>query len=124
MKTVDKDILINLTIDGTEFEEIEVKITDPENTLRNQITSIISVFELPKIDNYGHPIQYLLGKIIEEGEEPEILEFENENGHEQTLIDCNIQANDHLHLLSVPVAYACPIPFVMEQEILNTNTVR
>ena len=113
----DDEFIINLTIDGTEFEEVEVKVTDPNKTIRDQITSIVSVFELPKIDNGGNPIQYLLGQIMEEGEEPEILEFEDEDGREQTLIDYNIQPGDHLHLISVPLAgYACPIPKEMEEE--------
>ena len=113
----DDEFIINLTIDGTEFEEVEVKVTDPNKTIRDQITSIVSVFELPKIDNGGNPIQYLLGQIMEEGEEPEILEFEDEDGREQTLIDYNIQSGDHLHLISVPLAgYACPIPKEMEEE--------
>ena len=100
----DDEFIINLTIDGTEFEEVEVKVTDPNKTIRDQITSIVSVFELPKIDNGGNPIQYLLGQIMDEGEEPEILEFEDEDGREQALIDYNIQPGDHLHLISVPIA--------------------
>ena len=100
----EEDFIINLTIDGTEFEEVEVKVTDPKKTIRDKITSIVSVFELPKIDNVGNPIQYLLGQIIDEGEEPEILEFEDEDGREQALIDYNIQPGDHLHLISVPIA--------------------
>ena len=100
----EEEFIINLTIDGTEFEEVEVKVTDPNKTIRDQITSIVSVFELPKIDNGGNPIQYLLGQIMDEGEEPEILEFEDEDGREQALIDYNIQPGDHLHLISVPIA--------------------
>ena len=100
----DDEFIINLTIDGTEFEEVEVKVTDPNKTIRDQITSIVSVFELPKIDNGGNPIQYLLGQIMDEGEEPEILEFEDEDGREQALIDYNIQPGDNLHLISVPIA--------------------
>ena len=100
----DDEFIINLTIDGTEFEEVEVKVTDPNKTIRDQITSIVSVFGRPKIDNGGNPIQYLLGQIMDEGEEPEILEFEDEDGREQALIDYNIQPGDHLHLISVPIA--------------------
>ena len=100
----EEEFIINLTIDGTEYEEVEVKVTDPNKTIRDQITSIVSVFELPKIDNGGNPIQYLLGQIMEEGEEPEILEFEDEDGREQALIDYNIQPGDHLHLISVPIS--------------------
>lgn len=98
------EFIINLTIDGTAYEEIEVKVTDPNKTIRDQISSIVAVFELPKLDNGGNPIQYLLGQIMDDGDEPEILEFEDEDGREQALIDYNIQPGDHLHLISVPIA--------------------
>lgn len=100
----DDEFIINLTIDGTSYEEVEVKVTDPNKTIRDQIASIIAVFELPKLDNGGNPIQYLLGQIMDDGDEPEILEFEDEDGREQALIDYNIQPGDHLHLISVPIA--------------------
>lgn len=100
----DGEFIINLTIDGTAYEEVEVKVTDPTKTVRDQIASIIAVFELPKLDNGGNPIQYLLGQIMEDGEEPEILDFEDEDGREQALIDYNVQPGDHLHLISVPIA--------------------
>jgi hypothetical protein len=95
---------IHLTIDGTSFEEVEVKVTDPNKTIRDQINSIVQVFELPRMDNGGNPIQYLMGQIMDDGEEPEILEFEDENGREQCLLDYNVQPGDHLHLISVPIA--------------------
>ena len=98
------EFIVYLTIDGTTYDEIEVKITDPNKTIRDQINSIVHVFELPKLDNGGNPIQYLLGQILEGSEEPEILEFEDEDGREQCLIDYNIQPGDHLHLISVPIA--------------------
>lgn len=100
----DDEFIIILTIEGTEYEEVEVKVTDPQKTLRDQISSIVSVFELPKLDNGGNPMQYLLGQIMSEGDDPEILEFEDCDGREQTLVDYNIQPNDHLHLISVPIA--------------------
>ena len=37
----DDEFIINLTIDGTEFEEVEVKVTDPNKTIRDQISSIV-----------------------------------------------------------------------------------
>ena len=98
------EFIINLTIDGTSYEEVEVKVTDPNKTIRDQINSIVQVFELPKMDNGGNPIQYLLGQILEEGVEPNILEFEDEDGREQCLEDYNIQPGDYLHLISVPIA--------------------
>ena len=81
----DDEFIINLTIDGTSYEEVEVKVSDPNKTIRDQISSIVAVFELPKLDNGGNPIQYLLGQIMEDGEEPEILEFEDEDGRSHRL---------------------------------------
>lgn len=98
------EFIIHLTIDGTSFEEVEVKVTDPNKTIRDQINSIVQVFELPKMDNGGNPIQYLMGQIMDDGDEPEILEFEDEDGREQCLLDYNVQPGDHLHLISVPIA--------------------
>lgn len=111
------EFIIRLTIEGTDVVEEEVLVTDPNKTIRDQVASIVSVFELPETDCGGNPIEYLLGQIMDEGEEPEILEFEDENGHEQALIDYNIQPGDLLHLISIPIAgYACPIPSAMEHE--------
>ena len=55
----DDEFIVMLTIDGTSYDEIEVKVTDPNKTIRDQINSIVQVFELPKMDNGGNPIQYL-----------------------------------------------------------------
>lgn len=98
------EFLIYLTVDGTSYENVEVIIKDPIKTIRDQIESIVQVFELPKMDNGGNPIQYLLGKMVENEGELEILEFEDEDGREQCLIDYNVQLGDYLHLVSVPVA--------------------
>jgi hypothetical protein len=100
----DDEFIVMLTIDGTSYDEIEVKVTDPNKTIRDQINSIVQVFELPKMDNGGNPIQYLLGKLMDGDEEPVILEFEDEEGREMALIDYDIQPMDHLHLISVPIA--------------------
>lgn len=97
------EFLITLTIDGTEYEEVEVKVTDPNKTIRDQISSIVQVFELPKIDGGGNPIQYLLGRITDD-EEDEILEWEDEDGREMALVDYNVMPGDRLHLISVPIA--------------------
>ena len=64
-----EEFIVMLTIDGTSYDEIEVKVTDPNKTIRDQINSIVQVFELPKMDNGGNPIQYLLGKLMEDDEE-------------------------------------------------------
>ena len=98
------EFIVLLTIDGTAYDEIEVKVTDPNKTVREQIDSIIQVFELPKMDNGGNPIQYLLGKLMDDDEEPAVLEFEDEDGREMALIDYDIQPLDPLHLISVTIA--------------------
>lgn len=100
----DEEFIINLTLDGTSYEEVEVKVSDPNKTIRDQINSIVQVFELPKMDGGGNPVQYLLGQVTEEGGDPEILEFEDENGREQCLLDYGIRPGDHLHLVQVPIA--------------------
>jgi hypothetical protein len=97
------ELVIILSIDGTEYEEVEVKVTDPNKTVGDQINSIVQVFELPKIDGGGNPIQYLLGRMQEDGED-DILELEDENGREMALVDYNVQSGDRLHLISVPIA--------------------
>jgi len=99
-----EEFIVSLTIDNTSYDEVEVKITDPNKSIREQINSIVQVFELPKLDNGGNPIQYLLGQILDDSNEPEILEFEDEDGREQCIMDYNIQPGDHLHLISVPIA--------------------
>ena len=97
------EFIIHLTIAGTSFDEVEVKVTDPNNTIRDQINSLVQVFELPKMDGGGSPLQYLLGRVMDD-DEVETLEFEDEDGREQCLLDYNIQPGDHLHLASIPIA--------------------
>jgi hypothetical protein len=95
----DDEFIINLSIEGTEFEEVEVKVEDPCKTIRETIDSIVSVFELPKMDNGGMPIQYMLGRITSDSTEPIILEFEDDDRREMALVDYDIQPGDHLHLV-------------------------
>lgn len=98
-----KDLVVSLTIVGSEYEEVEVLVTDPNKTIRDQINSIITVFELPKIDYEGNPIKYLLGKIMGDDIEPESLEFEDSEGREQSFVDYKIKPGDKLELSSVPL---------------------
>lgn len=100
------ELIINLTIAGSAYEDVEVKVSDPNKTIRDQISSIVQVFELPKVDVCGNPIEYLLGQVLEEGGEAEILEFEDEDGNEQSLMDYDIKNGDHLHLMQ-PALYGC-----------------
>lgn len=97
----DDEIIVNLTIGDASYE---VRITDPNKTIRDQINSIVQVFELPKLDSGGNPVKYLLGQFLEDGEDSHILEFEDENGCEKCLMDYNIQSGDNFELISVPIA--------------------
>ncbi len=99
---IDEDFYVFLTIEGTSVENVRVKVSNPWDPLKILIKRIIAVFKLPKLDGGGCPVQYLLGQIMDDGE-PEILQFEDEEGREQALIDYNIQPGDHLHLISVPI---------------------
>ncbi|MBO7610381.1 MAG: hypothetical protein J6S96_09300 [Muribaculaceae bacterium] len=98
---LDGDFIIRLTIDGSEYEEVELKVQDPNKTLRELVESIVNVFELPKMDGGGNPVQYLLGL---DDDEHTILDYEDEYGREQILEDYNVQSGDLLHLISVPIA--------------------
>ncbi len=116
----DDRFLIDLTIDGTEFENVCVEVTDPNKPIREQIERIVSVFELPTTDKCGNPMHYILGQIMEEGDELTILELDDEEGREMALVDYNIQPGDSLYLISIPLAgYACPIPEEMQLEWAN-----
>ena len=112
----EEDFFIFLTIEGTEYENIEVKVSDPHKTIRNQINSIIQVFELPMVDNGGNYIQYILGQMSDESEEPEILDFEDEDGHEQCFFDYNVQPNAQLYLIPVPLSGCPPLHVVVNLE--------
>ena len=93
------DFIIILSIEGTEFEEVEVKVEDPYRTIRELINNIIKEFELPKMDNGGIPIEYLLGRPGDGDEDAFIFQFEDENGYEQNLLDYNVQPGDSLSLV-------------------------
>ena len=121
MKTdfYDDEFIIKLTIEGTSYEEVEVKVTDPQKTIRDLISTIVSVFELSKMDGGGNLIQYVLGQTMEDGQDV-ILEYEDADGHELTLFDYNVHPGDHLNLIPVPLA-GSPTVFLFEIEIKNTD---
>lgn len=95
--------IVKLKIEGTSYEEVEVEVTDPNKSIRDQIDSIVKVFNLAKLDGGGNPIQYLLG-LDRADDELEILQFNDEDGREMTLEDYNVQPGDFLHLISQPIA--------------------
>ena len=99
--TYNDNFIVTLTIENTQYKEVLVEVTDPKKTIREQIKRIIEVFRLPKMDNGGSPVTYLLGR-AEEEDSPTILEFEDADGREQTLMDYNVQPGDHLLLISGP----------------------
>lgn len=99
----DDEMIVILTIDGTSYEEIEIKVTDMSKTIEEQIASIVQVFELPKADPSGQPVSYRLGIFREDDEENEILAPQDDFGRDLTLLDYDVQPGDHLHLASIPI---------------------
>jgi len=99
-----EQLIVYLTIESTSYQEVEVEITDPNKTVRDQIDSIVQVFQLPKMDAGGNPIRYLLGKSEEDSSDPTILEQEDEDGLEKCMADYDIQRGDHLQLISEVIA--------------------
>lgn len=99
-----KDFIVFLTIEGTEYRNIECVISDPFLPIKDLIERIVKKLRLPKTDNGGNLIQYLLGQRLNEDNEPGILEFEDADGREQTLVDYNIQSGDQLVLMRVSIA--------------------
>lgn len=97
----DEELIVYLTIEGTSYEEVEVRVSDPTKTIRDQIKSIVRVFELPEKEKDGTSIRYELG-LVEDSQPPLILAREDEEGREQCVLDYGIQAGDHLHLIPVP----------------------
>ena len=51
----DDRFVISLTIEGTEFENVYVEVSDPFRPIRQQIERIVSVFDIPKTDQCGAP---------------------------------------------------------------------
>ena len=100
----ESEFIITLTIDGTKYEEVEVNISNMDKSLKEQINKIVEVFELPKTNGSGEPIQYQLGRAQNGNEESEIFELEDEKGREQCFRDYKIKPGDHLHLFRDPIA--------------------
>jgi len=112
------DLYVQLTIEGTEYENVEVFITKPDRTIKEQIDRIIDVFKLPRYYVDGITTRrYLLGVFEDDDEDPVILEYENEEGQQKTLLDYDIKSGNHLCLLA-EILYGCPIP----TEIDNVET--
>lgn len=99
----DEPFLVTLSIEGSQYEEVEVEVTDPMKTIRDQINKIVEVFELQKMDSNGTPITYRLGQMNDDVE-PFIFEFEDEQGRYQTLSDYNVQSGDRLVLVKEVIA--------------------
>ena len=96
---VGEDFIVHLTIEGTECEDVEVKIEDLCRSIRLLVNNIIREFELPMMDAGGNPLSYFLGKIYEGEDDPVIFEKEDEDGNELCLLDYDVASGDHLVLI-------------------------
>ena len=83
---------ILLSIEGTSIKDLQLSLDNQNLTIRELISQIVQLYNLPTQDRDGNPLQYLLGSIEDESEEPRILDFEEENGQGLTLIDHNIKS--------------------------------
>lgn len=111
IKDMQEDIFyIILTIEETQYEGVEVPISNPFLTIQEQIEWIVEFFMLPKMDKFGNPVTYLLGRMNGDDWDNDILEFDDEYGREQCLLDYNICPGDHLCLISRPIAGGSPTP--------------
>lgn len=93
---------IFIDIEGTDISDQEI-IIDPYQSIRKLRDEIVKAFNQPRYDNGENPLQYLLGLAIQE-EEPMILDFEDEDGREQCILDYDVMPGDRFILLSVPIA--------------------
>ena len=114
-----ENVKVILSIGGTEYEGIECLLP-----LNRPIRECVDSFNLPRFDDGGNPLQYLLGR-IREGDEEEILELEDEDGREMALFDYNIQSGDHLLLIPVPISGGSPTrPFSIPRKTSFLQSVR
>lgn len=94
---------IFIDIEGSDTSSQEIFI-DPYLPIRKLRDEIVKAFNLPSFDNWENPIQYLLGLPIQDEEDAMILDFEDENGREQCILDYAVKPGDRFILLSVPLA--------------------
>ena len=95
---------ILLDIDASGFKEYEYTIEDPTQTIREVRNNIVNDFNLPRVLTDEYPVEYLLGVDDPKGDDLSILDFEDEDGREQSLLDYNIQPGDLIHVIAVPIA--------------------
>lgn len=100
----EEKFIVYLTVDGTGYDTVVIEITDPNRSIRETIALMVNKLNLPKVDGGGNPLQYMLALESDNDDEPITLEYEDEDGREQTPSDYNIQPGDYLHLTSIPIA--------------------
>lgn len=96
-----EDFYIYLTVEGTDLEEELMIVDNPLDSIRNLVKDFVHQLGLPIFDNGENPIMYMFGQEIDD--DAHILEFEDEEGNNLTLLDHGIQSGDHLFLISVPI---------------------
>ena len=97
----ESDFIITLTIDGTEYDKVEVNVSNLDKSIEEQINRIVDVFKLPKTHGDGVlPITYCLARAKDgTSDHDEILAFEDNNGRELCFLDYDIKPGDHLFLV-------------------------
>lgn len=100
MEKICIEIFISLDYEPEKVYEISIPVNA---SIRYSVESVVSKLGLPKYDNGGNPIIYLLA-MPSNDEEPDVLEFDDEDGKEQTLSDYNVHSGDKLYLMTLPIA--------------------
>jgi len=83
--------------DRNPIASAEVNVSDLSLPIEEQIRRIVEVFKLPKINELGQPIEYLLAQ-----PDKEVLEFQDDDRRTRCFLDYNIKSGDKLHLLVDP----------------------
>lgn len=106
----DSDILndddkfnILIDIEGSDISDQEITI-DPYLSIRELCDKIVKAFHLPRFDNWENPIQYLLAFPSQGEEDPEILDFYDEDGREQCILNYAVKPGDRFILLLIHLA--------------------
>lgn len=98
-----ESFFIDLTIEGPSYKKVGLLIRNPNETIRDFINRIVCHYELPEKDRSGTLLRYVLGQ-LRGSDEPDLLDFEDEDGLEQSLLDYDVRHGDHLLLMPVPIA--------------------
>lgn len=95
-----EEFIIHLTIVDTSYNDVEIRVSDPNKTIQEQINSIMQVFGLSKAFQ-GHYVEWRLGQ--DDGDGVTVFDCDD------SLLDYHVQTGDSLQLIHIPL---CGVPFL------------